>query len=112
MSAGSLEEHTATAGPGNPESEPMSYLGALTASLQGPPPFDPRAIYPSEPSGSAAASLTPTFHGNGFWNSGFLDAVPATPPPASNAVTFTTPGTYQFVCLIHTFITTRTCRDD
>jgi plastocyanin len=105
MSAGSLDEHTATAGPGNPETEPMSYLGVIAASLQGPPPFDPRAIYPSEPSGSAAASLTPTFHGNGFWNSGVIDDSTATPTlPVGNSVKFGAAGTYDFYCLIHPFM--------
>jgi plastocyanin len=102
MPVGSSEVHTATFGPGNPD-KPAEYLGAIAATLQGAV-FDGRAVYPSEAPGTPPAGLSPTLHGNGFWNSGFLDAVPATPPPASNAVTFTTPGTYQFVCLIHTFM--------
>jgi plastocyanin len=102
MPVGSTEVHTATFGPGNPD-KPAEYLGAIAATLQGAV-FDGRAVYPSEPPGTPPAGLSPTLHGNGFWNSGFLDAVPASPPAASNAVTFTTPGTYQFVCLIHTFM--------
>jgi plastocyanin len=102
MPAGSSEVHTATFGPGNPD-KPAEYLGAIAASLQGVV-FDGRAVYPSEPPGSPPAGLSPTLHGNGFWNSGFLDAVPATPLGGSSSVTFTTPGTYQFVCLIHTFM--------
>jgi plastocyanin len=60
-------------------------------------------VYPSDPPGTLAA-LSPTLHGNGFWNSGVLDTAKATPLPTSNAVTFTTPGTYNFYCLIHPFM--------
>jgi plastocyanin len=102
MPVGSTEVHTATFGPGNPD-KPAEYLGAIAATLQGAV-FDGRAVYPSEPPGTPPAGLSPTLHGNGFWNSGFLDAVPASPLAASSTVTFTTPGTYQFVCLIHTFM--------
>jgi plastocyanin len=104
MSQGSYEIHTATTGPGNPETEPSSYLGTLTASLQGPPPFDARAIYPSEPAG-AAGTLTPALHGNGFWNSGVLDTSSGSPTfPTSNSVKFGAAGTYEFFCLIHPFM--------
>jgi plastocyanin len=103
MSSKSFEVHTATTGPGNPETEPTSYLGQIEAGLEGPG-LDARAIYPSEAPGSIAA-LTPTFHGNGFWNSGVLDASSATAAlPKSNLVTFSTPGTYQFYCMVHPFM--------
>jgi plastocyanin len=103
MSPKSYDLHTATTGPGDPEKEPTSYLGKLSASLQSPA-FDPAAIYPSDQPG-APASLTPTSHGNGFWGSGFMDASSATPTlPASNAVMFAAPGTYTFYCLIHPFM--------
>jgi plastocyanin len=96
------DTHTATIGPGDPEKEPASYLGQLEASLQ-QPVFDARAVFPSEPPGALAA-LTPTFHGNGFWNSGALDLDPGTPIPTSNAVNFAAPGTYQVFCMIHPFM--------
>jgi plastocyanin len=103
MSSKSFEVHTATTGPGNPETEPSSYLGQIAASLQGLV-FDPRAVYPSDPPGTTAA-LTPTFHGNGFWSSGALDTSSATAAlPKSNVVTFSAPGTYQFYCMIHPFM--------
>jgi plastocyanin len=105
MTTGSYEEHTATTGPGNPDQDPNSYLGQIAASFQGPPPFSPLGIYPSEPSGGAAANLTPTFHGNGFWSTGALDASNSTPTlPASNSVKFAAPGTYEFYCMIHPFM--------
>lgn len=104
MTPGSRENHTATTGPGNPETEPSSYLGTLAASLQGPPPFNPIAIYPSDPPGGAATSLTSATHGNGFWNSGFLDTSTATPLAIAASVKFDQPGTYAFYCLIHPFM--------
>jgi plastocyanin len=103
MPTGSYEVHTATTGPGNPDKEPASYLGMLAASLQRPV-FDPAAIYPSEPPG-APSTVTPTSHGNGFWNSGVLDALSQTQQvPSSSQVTFTQPGTYEFYCMIHPFM--------
>ena len=102
MSAKSLEIHTATAGPGNPDTEADSYLGKLSKSFEAPT-IDPAAVYPSDPPG-APASLTPASHGNGFWNSGVLDAASASPPPASNSVTFAAAGTYKLYCLVHPFM--------
>jgi plastocyanin len=103
MPAGSREIHTATAGPGNPESEPSSYLGALAASFE-QPVLDPRATYPSDPP-PAVASLSSSSHGNGFWNSGVLDALSATAQvPDVNAVKFTQAGTFSFYCLVHPFM--------
>jgi plastocyanin len=102
MPAGSKEIHTATTGPGDPEKDPASYLGKLAASLASPA-FDPAAVYPSDPPPNPAA-LTLASHGNGFWNSGVMDSLAATPLPASNTVTFSQAGTYQFYCLIHPFM--------
>jgi plastocyanin len=105
MTKGSFEEHTATTGPGDPENDPNSYLGQIAASFEGSqPPFDPRAIYPSDPAGTAA-TLTPTFHGNGFWNSGTMDTSNSTPQLlSSNKVKFGAAGTYEFYCMIHPFM--------
>jgi len=100
MSPGSYEDHTATFGPGDPENDPNSYLGQIAAGFNSPQ-FDPRATYPSETPGSPPAVLTPLLHGNGFWNSGVLDASSATPLPDGNTVTFGQPGTYTYFCLIH-----------
>jgi plastocyanin len=94
---GSFETHTASTGPGNPDKEPKSYLGAIATGQD-----DPRLAYPSDPP-PAAAALTPLLHGNGFWNSGAMDANPS-PLPQSNQVTFAAAGTYEFYCLIHTFM--------
>jgi plastocyanin len=106
MSKSSFEDHTASTGPGDPEHQPATYLGGLAASFQGVN-LDPRAVYPSEKPGTLAASLTPTFHGNGFWSSGVMDNSSTTPAlPSSSAVTLAAPGTYQFYCLIHPFMHT------
>jgi plastocyanin len=103
MSAKSVEDHTATFGPGDPEKEPTSYLGDLAKHFAEDPVIPSQGAYPSDPPGTLAA-LSPTLHGNGFWNSGVLDSVSATPLPPSNSVTFSTPGTYNFYCLIHPFM--------
>jgi plastocyanin len=100
MSSGTYETHTATFGPGNIE-DSNTYIGKLAASLEGT--IDPAAIYPSEQP-PAIGALTPTLHGIGFWNSGALDRVAATPLPPASQVTFNTPGTYTFYCLIHPFM--------
>jgi plastocyanin len=102
MSAKSLEIHTATAGPGNPDTEADSYLGKLAKSFEAPT-IDPAAAYPSDPP-NAPASLTPASHGNGFWNSGVMDASAASPVPGSSSVTFAAAGTYKLYCLIHPFM--------
>jgi plastocyanin len=102
MTANSREVHTATFGPGS-AADPATFLGKLAASLQGPAP-DPSSIYPSDPP-PAPAAFGPTLHGNGFWNAGVMDALSATTQvPGANQVTFTTPGTYTYYCLIHPFM--------
>jgi plastocyanin len=98
----SFDVHTATFGPGDPERDPASYLGQLSASFQGTS-LDQRAVYPSESPGTTA-TLTPALHGNGFWNSGVMDNASATPLPSSNRVTFGAPGTYNYYCMIHPFM--------
>jgi plastocyanin len=104
MSAKSFEDHTATFGPGNPETEPTSYLGDLAKHFAEDPTIPSLGAYPSDPPPAGPAALTPTLHGNGFWNTGVLDNDKATPLPTSNAVTFAAPGTYNFYCLIHPFM--------
>ncbi|HEX2772145.1 MAG TPA: hypothetical protein VHN18_06905 [Micromonosporaceae bacterium] len=99
MPKGSTEEHTATFGPGDVD-DTTSFLGGLAALLEQPIP-DQRALYPSEPPGSAPASMSPALHGDGFWNSGALDDVPPSPLPLSGDLTFNEPGIYPYVCLIH-----------
>jgi len=106
MSRGSYEVHTATAGPGDPsDAKTDSYLREIAASFEGAPALDPRGVYPSEQPGTPTATLTPLLHGNGFWNSGVLDATSTTPQLGeSSSVTFGAPGTYDFYCLVHPFM--------
>jgi plastocyanin len=104
MGPSSVEDHTAAFGPDNPGAQPPNpsgYLTTLAGTFQGAGPFDPRAVWASDPP-SPTPTLTPTSHGNGFWNTGVMDNAKGTPLPASGKVTFSTPGTYNYYCLIHT----------
>jgi plastocyanin len=102
MSPKTTETHTATFGPGDPINEPTSYLGLVAAGLN-KPVFDNVTTYPSDVPGTPV-TLTPALHGNGFWNSGAMDQVSASPLPTSNTVTFGAPGTYTYYCMIHPFM--------
>src|SRR5690242_9218719 len=71
MTKGSYEAHTATFAPAGDDIEnPSSYIGGIAASFESPS-IDPKGAYPSD---TSLVSLSPTTHGNGFWNSGVLDA--------------------------------------
>jgi plastocyanin len=98
--------HTASFGtddPGAQPPNPAGYLTTLAKTFEGAGPFDPRAVWGSDPpTVTATATLSPTTHGNGFWNTGVMDTVKGGPLPPSGEVTFSTPGTYQYYCLIHT----------
>ena len=101
MTNRSREVHTATTGPGNPD-DATSFIGKLAASVNSPA-FDQAAVYATDKP-PAAASLTKTSHGIGFWGSGFLDVDSATPLAKSSKVTFAQAGTYDFYCMIHPFM--------
>ena len=62
------------------------------------------AVSPAAPGDTSLVSLSPTTHGNGFWNSGVLDANSKSPLPESSSVKFDTAGTYTYYCLIHPFM--------
>lgn len=102
MPTKTTEVHTATAGPGNPLTEPKSYLGTIAGSFTGVV-FDPRATYPSEQP-PAIGALSPALHGNGFWSTGVMDSAAASPLPPAGAVTFAAAGTYELFCMIHPFM--------
>jgi plastocyanin len=97
----SSEAHTFTFGPTNGRD---AYNDQLANSLLGET-FDPRGAYPSEPPPAGVPTITPTTHGNGFYNSGILDQDSASPLPSSTRVRFGAPGTYPLICLIHPFMT-------
>ncbi len=102
MTRGSYEVHTATFGPGNPASEPTSYLGALAASFE-QPVVSPLALYPSDAPGTPSL-VTATTHGNGFFNTGVLDRGDETPFGADATVQFPETGTFTYWCLVHPFM--------
>jgi plastocyanin len=114
MGKGALETHTATTdkdasaapppAPGGNDQIPSVYLAGLSNTFQGSGPFNPIATYGSDPAGGTPASLTPSSHGNGFWNSGAMDNNSASPLPSNNSVRFDAAGTYTFYCLIHSFM--------
>jgi hypothetical protein len=62
--------------------------------------FNPLVGYPSDPP-PAFPPITPALHGNGFFNTGVLDRVRASPNPGEVRVTFGQPGRYAYICLIH-----------
>jgi plastocyanin len=66
----------------------------------GPPTlvFDPRALLPSDPPGPLPA-YTGQNHGDGFLSTGTLGK--GLPGGTKASITFTNPGTYGFICLIH-----------
>jgi plastocyanin len=99
MSSKTRDVHTATFGPGSPDKQ-GTYLGEIEAGFNAVP-FDGRAVYPSDP---GPASLTPALHGNGFWNTGLMDEVSATPLKSSGTVSFGAPGSYTYFCLVHPFM--------
>jgi plastocyanin len=101
MAPNSTEVHTLTFGPTNGKD---AYNDQIAASFASPQP-DQRGLYPSENPAAGVPTITPTHHGNGFYNSGVLDTDTASPPPGSTKVTFGAPGTYQLICLIHPFMT-------
>ncbi len=102
MSRRSAESHNVAFGP-------AAYLDGLSARLLAPTrhpdgafavTLNPEVVYPSQPPSSPLVVQEET-HGNGFVNSGFLDADPKTPLPSAATVRFPTPGTYAYLCNLH-----------
>ena len=106
MHQASYDIHTATAGPGNPESEPNSYLGQLAKKFADEPVPPGQAVYRSEQPGTQG-TLTPALHGNGFWNSGLMDTSSGSQIASSDSVRFGAPGNYDFYCMVHPFMHAR-----
>jgi plastocyanin len=104
MAPRSTEVHTLTLGPTNGKD---AYNDVIASSFEGAA-IDQRGIYPSDDPKLGVPSYTGTsFHGNGFYNSGVLDADAASPPPGSTKITFTAAGTFDLICLIHPFMTNK-----
>ena len=91
VAPGTEEPHTFTFGP-------AATLRGLANGFLGAT-IDPVGWYRSDPAQPLA--VTPTAHGNGFVNTGFLDHDGLTPQPSRATVRLDQPGTYTFICLIH-----------
>jgi plastocyanin len=59
----------------------------------------PVHVYGTEPRGQY--SYDGKNHGNGFFVTPLVDAIPASPLPAVSRVTFTAPGRYHYICFLH-----------
>ena len=79
---------------------PQAYAQELAGAFIGPAGIDPRTVYPSQRPGTPLV-VDGAVHGNGFVNTGMLDAVKSTPLPKSATVSFSKPGTYQYYCIVH-----------
>jgi plastocyanin len=92
MSTHSIETHNVAFGP-------KAYLDEHAKRFFGPV-FEPFVTFRSEAPGSPI-SFDGANHGNGYVNTGVLDANPVTPLPKSDTVKFTKAGTYAYYCAIH-----------
>jgi plastocyanin len=110
MSPGTGEIHTATffaakdlAKGGYAEKLVRAFGAPLPGTGQNGPPvlgIPGAVVYPSQPTDL-------TFDGTqngGFVNTGVLDGVPQSPQPLSKTITFTAPGTFTYICIIHPFM--------
>lgn len=95
MSSHSFEAHTATFGT-------PAALKTLAKQFGGGPTLPAQGVFPSDPTQPILES--PTSHGDGFANTGFIDNDPGSPNPSSGQIKFTEPGTYHYICLIHPFM--------
>jgi plastocyanin len=92
MSAHSIETHNVAFGP-------KAYLDEHAERFFGPV-FEPFVTFRSEAPGTPIV-FDGANHGNGYVNTGVLDANPVTPLPKADTVKFTKAGTYAYYCAIH-----------
>jgi plastocyanin len=105
MAPGSTEVHTFTFGPSNGKDQYVDQIANDFGSPSGSPPaFSALGGYPSENPADGVPTYTGANHGNGFFNTGALDNDPTSPLPSSTKVTFTKPGTYSYICVVHPFM--------
>ncbi len=86
----SIEIHNIAFGP-KPYLDSMPFVG---------PVLNPFVVYRSDAPGTAV-SFDGANHGNGYFNTGVLDAQKDTPFPSEDSVTFTKAGTYEYYCAVH-----------
>lgn len=88
------EPHTATFLSGAPmPPDPIPIPGGGPTDLM----LNPVSFFPSR----APEAPVETYSGADYRNSGFLSNGTVVPPNESYSLTFDTPGTYEYVCLIH-----------
>jgi len=88
------EPHTATFLSGAPmPPDPIPVPGGGPTDLM----LNPESSFPSR----APDAPVETYDGSGYRNSGFLSNGTVVPPNEAYSLTFDTPGTYQYLCLIH-----------
>jgi plastocyanin len=110
MTPGTTEDHTFTFAKdvkATGKAAEATFIGPLAGTPAGGPPtiaFDPKWAYPSDPPG-APVVIDGANHGDGLVNTGVMDGSSATPFPQKVTVSFSQPGTYTFLCAIHTFMT-------
>lgn len=92
MSTHSIEAHNVAFGP-------KAYLDEHAKRFFGPV-FEPFVTFRSEAPGTPI-SFDGANHGNGYVNTGVLDANPVTAFPKSDEITFTKAGTYAYYCAVH-----------
>lgn len=90
---------------------PAAYLKTVADGIFAPdsavPPavvLNPLIIFPSDPPPTLGGP-TGANHGNGYVNTGILDRDTATPSPGSTQIKFDKAGTYDYICLVHPFMT-------
>jgi plastocyanin len=103
MANGTTETHTFTFAKDLKSAEAVAagFIAPLPGTGETGPPvlgFSSQALYPSDPQ---LAGYDGTQHGDGFFNTGSLDGNAKTPAPQKATVTFGAPGTYEYLCLIH-----------
>jgi plastocyanin len=66
----------------------------------GPPTlgFAAQALYPSD---VPLPAYDGNAHGDGYYNTGLLDSDARSPQPQKATMTFSAPGTYSYICLVH-----------
>jgi len=92
MSRNSIEAHNAAFGP-------KAYLDRHARAFFGEV-FEPFVTFRSDRPG-APLGYNGDNHGNGWFNTGLLDADDNSPLPRSDSVTFTRTGTYKYYCAAH-----------
>ena len=104
MSAKTYEVHTATFGPGNPETEPNELPGRPGEALRQRPGVPLAGRLSERSAAGRSRGPDPDAPRQRVLEHRAPGRSSATPLPASNSVKFAAPGTYTFYCLVHPFM--------